>query len=162
MAPPVHREYFQEEHAIAGDSVEDSQLLKTMAKEARRYLLAHRWCPPVNRLFLAHGIGGVAAVFYVEFARPIDGGDKELWVIVGDLPSAYLVTDEINTPYAALQSYCALMDDWIRAVRDSKPLDEVFPVEVTPTLESAEKLASRIRFLRENVIPNAPGRDDKT
>lgn len=152
----MNKEQFQDESAIIGDSSDDTQLLRGMAVAARQYLQGFRWCPPVERLRLAYGIGDVVAIFYVEFSRPIDGGDTALWVVVGDLPSAYLVTDVIDSPRVALESYCNLMDDWINAALGAAPLDSAFPVAVAPTRENAERLKTRIAYLRKSIVPNVP------
>lgn len=48
------------------------------------------------------------------------GTPGALWVVAGDLPSAYLVTDAAPTATAtaALAIYCSLMQDWVEAVRE--------------------------------------------
>jgi len=152
----MNKEQYQNEKAITGDSSEDTQLLRGMAVSARQYLLSFRWCPPVEQLRLAYGIGDVVAVFYVDFPRPIESGDTSLWVVVGDLPSAYLVTDEIDSPRVALESYCSLMDDWISAALGATHLDSAFPVAIAPTRENVESLKTRIEYLRKIIIPNVP------
>lgn len=145
---------FQPEGMIEGESSEDTALLEEMAQEVRFYLGSFQWCPTISRVLLAYGIGGVVAVFWVEFAQPIAGTDTALWVVTGDLPPAYMVVDEIGTPRVALEKYCSLMAEWIDAVRADGPTSDVFPVQAVASEENAVRLASRIRFLRENVIPN--------
>jgi hypothetical protein len=99
-------------------------------------------------------VGKIIAPFLIRFAEhPAHDVDQELWVIVGDLPSAYFVTDEASTPREAVELYCSLMDDWIAAVLNGDRLDEVFPVEAEPTPGNAESLASRLQFIREQIIP---------
>jgi hypothetical protein len=102
---------------------------------------------------LASGVGGLAAVFLFEFKTRIKGTDDKLWVIVGDLPSAYMVVEPNERPQDALEKYCELMEDWIQAVRDSAKLDDVFPVAAEPSLENAELLEKRIAFLLAEIIP---------
>jgi len=75
---------------------DDVALLKDMAKEARQYLQSHDWCPPIRKLSLGYGVGGVVALFHAELAHAIDGTDDELWVAVGDLPSAYFVVKQVD------------------------------------------------------------------
>jgi len=76
-----------------------------------------------------------------------------LWVIVGDLPSAYLVVETDDSPADAMERYCGLMEDWIAAVRDGTSLQDVFPVTADPTPESALLLEKRIAFLLAEIIP---------
>jgi hypothetical protein len=98
-------------------------------------------------------VGGVVAIFLIELAARVNATDKELWVVVGDLPSAYMAVDEDETALEALEKYCDLMDQWIAAVRSDNDLDDVFPVEAEPTQENADALQSRIGFLRNEIIP---------
>ena len=122
--------------------------------EALDYITSHSWCPPQKDMFLACGVGGVIALFLVEFTEKIAGSpDDALWLVVGDLPSAYFVTENATHPRAALETYCNLMDDWVAAVLDGGDLDEVYPVEAEPSEQNEQELASRLRYLRAEVIP---------
>ncbi|MEO8068126.1 MAG: hypothetical protein ABI599_10580 [Flavobacteriales bacterium] len=144
---------YQIESAIRGDSEEDTLLLRKMAVGARNYMSSFDWCSSELQLYLAYGVGGVVGVFIAELEKPPNERDKFLWVIQGDLPSAYLVTDEAQEPAAALVAYCRLMDDWIRAVREGTDLNMVFPVASDPIATSADSLEGRISFLRQRIIP---------
>ena len=140
---------------IVGEDAEDSQLLRGMATEAREYVAAFDWCPPIRRLSLGFGVGGVIALFHVEFTRAIDDVDSELWVVVGDLPSAYFVYEGNEDPAVALECYCGLMEEWAMAARDDESVEECFPVDAEPTRENAEALLSRIAFIRRELVPDA-------
>ncbi len=133
------------------DEAETARLLASLA-EARKYLAGFTWCRAIRSEFFGYGVGGIVSVFLVE----IDSGpdvDRFLWVVVGDLPSAYLVTDAAPTPSAALKVYCDLMDDWIEAVRKGD-VSQAFPVAAEPTRENADLLTKRVKLLREKVIPS--------
>ena len=150
----IDRDSFQRFPDIAGDDDEDTALLREMAQEARRYIASHSWCPPEKNLWLACGVGGVVALFLLEFSQKIAGSpDDTLWLVVGDLPSAYFVTENATSARAALECYCNIMDDWIAAVLDGGDLDEVYPVEAEPNEENARELESRLRFLQSEIIP---------
>src|SRR5688572_999629 len=126
----IDRGKFQRFPDIAGDDEEDTALLREMAQEARRFISAHSWCPPEKNLWLACGVGGVVALFLVEFSQKIAGSpDDTLWLVVGDLPPAYFVTENATTARDALECYCNMMEEWIVAVLDGGDLDEVYPVE---------------------------------
>jgi hypothetical protein len=75
------------------------------------------------------------------------------WVVLGDLPSCYLVTDDAPDAVSALQVYCDLMTDWVRAVQSGAVDESVFPVRAPPTPEAAQLLATRIECLQATVIP---------
>jgi len=138
---------------IEGDSPEDTKLLHSMADEARSYLSGFNWCPPIINLYLAFGIGGVVGLFLAELEAKIDDQDGFLWVIVGDIPTAYLVADS-TTPYEALETYCSLMDDWAEAVESGSSLEQVFPVAAKPTPENASMLRKRLSFIKKSVLPS--------
>jgi hypothetical protein len=142
--------------AIEGDSTDDTALLRTMAIAAEDYVRSFRWCPRIDEYFLAYGVGGVIALFLFRFAERVSGTDECLWVVVGDVPSAYFVIGNRQTARAALTVYCELMEDWCNAVRLGTSLAEVFPVAADATTERANMLMSRVRFIRENVLLNCP------
>ncbi|MCO5166131.1 MAG: hypothetical protein M9894_07160 [Planctomycetes bacterium] len=125
-----------------------------MARRADAFLRAQRWCGSVADLRLGAGVGGVVAAFLAR-VEPARGHrvDEWLWVVVGDLPTVYLVLDESPTPAEALQTYCELMEDWVRAVRTGAPLDDVYPVAAPATPENAAALARRIEHLRAVLVP---------
>lgn len=138
---------------MRGDCEEDTALLKIMLEEAINYLKSHKWCPEIEKIYFGFGIGKIVAVFLFKFSEKIKGTDEFLWVIVGDLPSAYLVIDNSPSPKEALEGYCEIMEDWVNAVRNSASLKDVYPVKVPPTEEYARMLSSRIESLRSDVIP---------
>jgi hypothetical protein len=156
MSATIDTSSFEALDEISGVDPEEIQRLQTHAEEAATYIRSFRWCPPVEQLLLAYGVGGVLALFLIRFERPIGGfDDRELWVVVGDLPPAYFVTDEAPTPAEALEAYCELMQDWVNRVLSAGDTSECFPVAAEPTKERAETLESRLEFIREKLIPDA-------
>ena len=143
---------FQRFPDIRGDDVEDTALLRAMAEEASDYVTSQKWCPVLTNQYLAFGFGGVVAVFLFEFAKKIQGTDDKLWVVVGDLPSAYLVVEAEDNPIDALARYCGMMEEWSNAVLTSRDLSSVFPVSAEPTLENANLLLQRLTFLRDEIV----------
>lgn len=144
---------FQLAEEARGDSSDDTLSLRQMAADARKYLRSHKWCPTIKKLYLADGVGGIVAIFLAELSEPIQGQDTYLWVIVGDLPSAYLVVEDLTTPLQALFEYCSLMEKWADAVLSGKTLDNLFPVAEAPTEENARNLKRRITFIRDQILP---------
>lgn len=144
---------FQEESKITGDDPDDTKLLREMAAEARAYIEDFEWSPPIESLHLGLGVGGVIAAFLVQFEEEIDGTDDDaLWVVVGDLPSAYVVVEPDDDGVAALERYCEVMEDWAFNVLKGNSLDDSFPVEAEATDEHAEMLNSRIAFIRTEIL----------
>ncbi len=128
---------------------------KTMdpvTQEALDYIASFNWVNAIESFDIAYLIDGVIALVRVKISSELAAVDRCLWVVAGDLPSAYFVQDNAHTPNAALSIYCELMADWIGAVRNGSDLSEVYPVEASPTIENAEALETRIRFIRSRVI----------
>ncbi len=126
--------------------------LHRLHDEATAYLKGFRWCSLVHESFFGGGVGGVVGIFLFHIV-PLDDADPWIWVVAGDLPSAYFVTDDAPTPAAALDVYCALMRAWVDAVRSGAPLDDVYPVGVTPTPEHADLLEARLASLTHEIRP---------
>lgn len=141
---------------IRGEDDAETRELQDMLQRSRAYLQSHRWCEGVSEAYLGLGIGGVVAVFL--FRTKMRTGDEELlWVIEGDLPSAYLVTDSATTAAMALEIYTDLMEDWVGAVRKGSGLQDVFLVDAPADEEHASLLEKRITLLRRDIIPAATG-----
>jgi hypothetical protein len=139
---------------IVGDSEEDTKRLHDMAEVARKYITSFRWCLPIKTAYFADGFGGIVALFLFEFDDKIGGTDDRLWVVVGDLPSAYMVVEPRDCAREALGRYCELMDDWIGAVLNAGDFGHVFPVDAAETPGNAEALRTRLQFLRAEIIPH--------
>jgi hypothetical protein len=137
---------------MKGEDDEDAILLQAAFQEATSYVRQFRWCKHIRESYFGFGIGGVVAVFLFRI-EPNGQADEWLWAVSGDLPPAYIVTDKAQTPVAALEMYCGLMEDWVQAVRNGQSLTDVFPVKAPATAESASMLSTRINLLRDEVLP---------
>lgn len=138
---------------LRGDSDEDTEVLRRMADEARFFLNKFDWCKEIRELYFGLGIGGVLAVFLARILPSEKDVDEWLWVIVGDLPSAYLVTDAASTPAAALRAYIEEMREWVAAVRAGESVDNVIPVNAPVTPQNADALCSRLNHIERELIP---------
>jgi hypothetical protein len=130
---------------------DDAKLLHAMADEARAFLERHAWCERVADLEYGDGVGGIVAVFLATIVPAHDGVDERLWVIVGDVPPLYLVTEELPTPRSALRAYLEWRREWIEAVRDRRPTDDLPAIDMAPTEANAEHLAVRLDFIESAV-----------
>ena len=108
------------------------------AERAQAFLSPHSWCPSIVYGQLAWAVAGVAGVFLFKLIPGRPEVDDTLWVVVGDLPPAYLVCDETPSWRDALENYVLEMEQWVAAVREGQPLDDVIPVDVAPTREHAD------------------------
>ena len=137
---------------IRGEDMQETEALKQMVKEARDYLSSFEWCGPIRESFLGIGVGGVVAValFHIAPAKPTI--DEWLWVIVGDLPPAYITAENAPNPACALDAYIGAMIEWVQAVRTHRPTDKIIPVNVPPSKEYADRLEVRLAFLDREVL----------
>ena len=78
---------------MKGDDEEENRLLQEMSKRAQRYLSGFKWCESILDFYFGDGVGGVFAVFFARIKPASPEIDEWLWVIIGDIPPAYLVTD---------------------------------------------------------------------
>ena len=141
---------------LKAEDYEEVEGLLELGARAKRYLESHRWCDGLRSLRFGDGVPGVVGVFLAR-PSPVDssGLDEWLWVVVGDLPSAYLVTDQASTPSSALRLYADLMDDWAKWVLSGAKESEnnVFPVKAERTEKHATMLMTRTKHLREVIAP---------
>ena len=136
-----------------GDDADDTARLEQDLQAARRYLLNQKWCFGIRSMYFGAGLGSIVAVFLAELDQRPSGVDECVWVVVGDVPPAYLVLDVCPTPIAALEAYVELMRAWVDLAYEGKQSDEVFPVNLLATPENAEKLQKRLEALTMTVIP---------
>lgn len=78
--------------------------------------------------------------------------DEWIWIVVGDLPPAYITCEESPNPASALDAYIGAMGEWVNAAKKRISTNGLIPVNVTPTLENAEALQKRLAFLDERIL----------
>jgi hypothetical protein len=129
--------------------------VRGLADEAVRFLETHPWCVRVRSGELAFAVAGVVGVFKMSCEPTRPDVDSVLWVITGDLPPAYLVTDDAPDWQSALAAYVSEMRKWVAAVRDGASTADAIPVNVAPTAEHAELLDSRLDFIERELVAAA-------
>ena len=139
---------------IGQSDIEFKDEVIELLNEARVYLSSFSWCKEIKSGLLARSFGYILCVFLFEI-EPVEGSgaDDKLWVIVGDIPPAFLDTIEYETPHDALDFYCFLLGEWVDHVRKGESVDDCYPVNVEPTLEHAEMLDIRIQLIRSEFLP---------
>ncbi|WP_141400706.1 hypothetical protein [Pseudoxanthomonas wuyuanensis] len=138
------------------DSIPDDEeraLLYKMLDEAREYLSGFDWCSYIKSVYFGCGIGGIFSVFMFDIANKASNSDNLLWVVVGDIPPAYLVVaDGPSCADEALKAYVDIMQEWVNSVNMNLSVDDKFPVDAPATVEYAGMLGSRLDYIRENFI----------
>jgi hypothetical protein len=127
--------------------------IDALRADAISYIQGFRWCHGVHSVYLGQAVGGIFGVFLVEITNAVDSSESFLWVIVGDIPPAYLVTkDGPSNSREALAMYIDLMGEWVKAAKEGGPVGDLIPVNVTPNVEYAEMLETRIKYLQDNFL----------
>src|SRR5438105_15620722 len=83
----------------------DWQEMVVLHDRARRYLEFYRWCGKIKRQYVGIMRVGIIGVFLFEIEPNRADVDPWIWVIVRNLPSAYITVDECPTAAAAADCY---------------------------------------------------------
>ena len=141
------------EPGVSGESSTDRELLVGMQERAREYFASIDARSEVLECRIALGIGGVVALFlFQNRERTATGNTRYDWVVCGDLPSAAFGVEGNETGKLALETYCCLMDGWVKAVLEGEGLSEIYPVRAEPTQENARMLSSRLEIIRDEIL----------
>ena len=138
---------------MVGDTPEDTALLEAACTEAQEFMLTHPWCHGFGEVYFGGGVGGVVAIFLMSIYPVPTGADEWAWVIVGDIPPAYLMLHQCNTPVDALKGYIAMMQEWVDLALDGSSSTDVIPVNIAPTPENARLLQTRLDLLTTTIVP---------
>ena len=136
-----------------GEDPEDQALLIEMIERGKRWLVAHDWCESIVETYVGDvAVGGIVVVLLTRIVPTREDVDEWLWVVVGDVPPAYVVVDEAPNPASALDGYQGLVRQWIDAAENGEDVSHLMPLEsdvlsgelLSPTPRNAEALRSRL------------------
>ena len=119
---------------IGGDE-EDTKLLRVMASGAENYLRCFPWCKGIRDRYYGDGYGGIVAVFLFRIESSRTDVDEWLWVVFGDVPPAYLVTDSCKTPSQAVEGYMEEIAKWAQLAKEGRSSKDVIPDGASDTRE---------------------------
>jgi hypothetical protein len=139
---------------LSGEDAAETEELRALARKAEQFIASFSWCNLIERAYAGIVVPSVIGTFLFEIKPTTPHVDRVLWVIVGDVPPAYLVVDEAPNPAMALKRYVELMSDWVKAVEEKRSVEDLIPVNAAPTQEYAAMLRSRLAFLRDRVLPD--------
>jgi hypothetical protein len=126
--------------------------VSALVAEAVGFVRRHQWCGQVHDVQLAFAIAGVLAVVRVDLEPLTARAEPRVWVIAGDLPSAYIVYEEGDTWQDALRGYVYEMRRWGEAAQRGAPVDDLIPVNVAPSPEHVGMLLSRLTFIEQELL----------
>jgi hypothetical protein len=141
---------------LEGEDDEDTALLREMFLGAKNYILSFSWCESILDSYFAAGVGKIFAIFLFNISPARPDVDKWMWIVVGDVPPAYIPLQDCGTSREVFDSYIDGMKRWVEFAREGRtatPEDCVPPVNVPPTRQRAESLDARLRLLTRLIQP---------
>lgn len=129
-----------------------SETLTDLEEAAVNFIRSFDWSGELLAMYEGFQEPNMLGVFLMHLRPAQPQVDEWLWVVVGDLPPAYLVADDNPTVAQAVLGYAAEMQRWVDAARAGAPVDDLIPVNVPPTTEFADMLSSRLAILRGTVL----------
>jgi hypothetical protein len=132
---------------IGGEDAAETVFLLDLAEKARNYITSFPWCRSICEMYFGDGIGKIVGLFLCRIVPAKPDVDEWLWVVVGDLPPAYLVTDWCKNPAEAFDGYVEEMSKWIELAAKGESSVGVIPVSVPATPEWAEDVRRRLDLL---------------
>lgn len=139
---------------VAGSATKDLQAIVGMHGEARSFLERFQWCTAILDEYLGMAYPGIVAVFLFRIAPARHDVDEWVWIIVGDLPPAYITCEDSPNPASALDAYIGAMTEWVAAASTGGFVDKLIPVNVEPSKENAERLRLRLKFIDDKILSN--------
>lgn len=121
-------------------------------KDSITFLTLHTWHEGFTNVYAGLVIKGIIGIYLFEIIHSRDDVDDFVWVIAGDLPSAYITCEDAPNPACALDGYVGAMREWVNAVNSDRSIDNLIPVNVPPTKAWAEKLEKRLNFIDEKIL----------
>ena len=137
--------------AYLASKPEDRAEIEAHYSDAKNYLEFHDWCLEIRDSFVGMLYPGILAIFLFRIV-PGKNADEWIWVVVGDLPPAYLTVDTCPSPATALDGYIGAMEEWVEAAEAGESVESLIPVNVPATKEHAEMLRQRLQFLDDNIL----------
>jgi hypothetical protein len=128
---------------IVGDDEQDTVLLHKMSGEALEYISSFPWCAEVLNSYFGGGVGGIFAIFFFHIRPSHRGIEPWIWIVVGDVPPAYLPLADCVSPSEVFRTYVNGMRRWVELARlgqTGTPEQGIPPVNTPATPEWAETL----------------------
>ncbi|WP_197507168.1 hypothetical protein [Mitsuaria sp. 7] len=136
----------------SGSRDDDAVRIAALHQEAKGFLTSFKWCVAVEEEYVGFIFPGIVGVFLFKIQGISEAIDEWVWIVVGDLPPAYITCEESPNPATALDSYMGAMREWIEAIDRGDSVDGLIPVNAPATRETAKQLAARLKFIDENIL----------
>lgn len=137
---------------IGPDNDPDDVWIISSGNESYDYMDSFSWVKKIISASMDFGVAGIITVSDFVILPERSNIDNDLWVISGDIPSAYLVRDDAKDVRGAVTIYCEMMESWANQVLLGGDLSNYFPVLAENSKDNALNLISRIEFIRSDII----------
>lgn len=157
--PPMHTDGMDTSLMTNVDDIDVSSLdykqeVTVSLNEAKNYLSGFDWCLRIIDGWVAASFGYILNVFCFKIQPDNKScNDEFVWVIVGDIPPAYIDVVSAPTVSDALKTYINIIQDWVDNVNDGNSVEDCFPINVPQERKYAEMLAIRLKLLIEDYLP---------
>ena len=111
--------------SMRGEDDSETSEFQRLHRKAEDFLGSFEWCGGIKMARFGLGVSNIVAVFLFEIRPRRPGVDDLLWVVMGDIPPAYLVAHDAPDPAAALKAYIQEMRRWIDAVRSGSAVTDL-------------------------------------
>lgn len=138
--------------SMKGEDARETAELSELFERAKEYLSSFNWCDGIKDSYFGLGVGKIVGVYLFKILHTRSEVDDFVWIVVGDIPPAYITIDDAPNAACALDAYIGAMREWVSAVLSSAPVDELIPVNVPPTQKWARQLTSRLDFLDNRIL----------
>jgi hypothetical protein len=137
---------------IGESEIEERDEVKKLSEEAVVYLNDQTWCTQIEKGWVGEEWGGILSIFLFKVLPSSRDIDDYVWVVVGDIPPAYIDIESAESVDEVLESYVYIMSEWVKRVEKGQSVDDWFPVSVPPEKKYAEMLKRRLTFIKNNIL----------
>lgn len=138
---------------MVGEDEQDTGVLRALASDSESYIQSFSWCKAIREFYFGSNYRGMVAIFLFRIEPTRPEVHEWLWVVVGDLPPAYIVVDNCETPSKALEGYVAEVTKWIELAKYGRTSKRFIQVNRPATPENAADLERRMSFFSEVLVP---------
>jgi hypothetical protein len=138
------------------DMIEMSEIemIYKMYSDVKSYIGGFNWCKGIINCWYDRGLPDKFGVFFVQMdVSDPSNIDEYVWVIVGDIPPAYIDVSAKNGAVALLY-YVNLMEEWATNVLEGRSVETCIPVNAPSDSKFANMLMKRLTIIAEEFLVN--------
>lgn len=92
-------------------------------------------------------------VFFFHVLPSKSNIPEYVWVIVGDIPPAYIDVDFCHSGREAIKGYVCELQEWVNRVMNDLAIDDsIMPVNIPPEKNWAMNLQRRLNIINNDIL----------